>query len=191
MFTWSESCCLFGVFSLVVARHYFGTLTLGCSMAVVWCGLPSPPPLCHTEFLFVSHPFHIEDVWISQASGLDTKHRGQLSALPTEWGVNSDCHRGKECENTLRKCFWKETPWASVETEAPAEEKEEEEEKTEFSICFQLFKKTWTLTGLGKILCHTWEYGAKYWFRGFKLGLSDKSTSWINWICGLKWRFYL
>lgn len=39
MFTRSESCCLFSVFSLVVACHYFGTLTLGCSSAVVWCGL--------------------------------------------------------------------------------------------------------------------------------------------------------
>lgn len=66
MFTWSESCCLFGVFSLVVARHYFGTLTLGCSSAAVWCGLafsstpppPLPPSVSHRVSLplpFSSH----------------------------------------------------------------------------------------------------------------------------------------
>lgn len=62
MFTWSESCCLFGVFSLVVARHYFGTLTLGCSSAVVWCSLAfsssSSPSVSHRvslPLLFSSH----------------------------------------------------------------------------------------------------------------------------------------
>lgn len=98
MFTRSESCCLFGVFSLVVARHYFGTLTLGCSPAVIWCGLAfsssvsfsSPPSVSHRVSLpppFSS--FHIKDVWMSladRASGLDTECRGQLFALPTEGG---------------------------------------------------------------------------------------------------------
>lgn len=95
MFTRSESCCLFGVFSLVVARHYFGTLMLTCSPCS-WLMRPHPPiPFLLSSFsvtqnsspLFSS--FHIGDVWMSatdRASGLDTKHRGQLFALPTEGG---------------------------------------------------------------------------------------------------------
>lgn len=95
MFTRSESCCLFGVFSLLVARHYFGTLTLGCGSTTSWCGLAFLFLLLHAS---VSHrvslplpfsPLRIED----RAPGLDTKRCGQLFALPAEWGVNSVCRR--------------------------------------------------------------------------------------------------
>lgn len=120
MFTWSESCCLFGVFSLVVARHYFGTLTLRCSPAVVWCGLPFfssplPPSVSHRVSLpppFSS--FHIKDVWMSladRASGLDTKCRGQLFALPTERGSVKILSSWKEpkiptiLQNLLHLCY--------------------------------------------------------------------------------------
>lgn len=129
MFTRSESCCLFGVFSLVVACHYFGTLTLGCSSAVVWCGLAfssSPillfflPPLSVTQSFFSSLILHIEDVGISQsdrASGRDTKHRGQLFALPTKW-------RGGELRLTQRsvKIISLCVPVSTLQREEPAEE---------------------------------------------------------------------
>lgn len=69
---------------------------------------PLPPPLSVTQSFFSSPILHIEDVGISQsdrASGLDTKHRGQLFALLTKWrGVNSDCHKGEECENNQLVC---------------------------------------------------------------------------------------
>lgn len=79
-----------------------------------------PPPLSVTQSFFSSPILHIEDVGISQsdrASGRDTKHRGQLFALPTKW-------RGGELRLTQRsvKIISLCVPVSTLQREEPAEE---------------------------------------------------------------------
>lgn len=85
MFTGSESCCLFAVFSLLFACHYFGTLTLGRARQSCDAASPLPPPpfllLLRVTQSFSSSPIlHIQAVSLTVLQAV-TQSTGDSSLL--------------------------------------------------------------------------------------------------------------